>query len=169
MPGEFFDDGLHNGVAACVREALARMEKAGAKIVDISLPSMRYAISAYYVLTSAEASSNLSRYDGVRYGRRAEGIDDLSALYKKTRAEGFGAEVKRRVMVGAYVLSYGYKDAYYRRAMRVRRLIADDFQRAFENATSSPGRQRRVSLLCWEKCHPAIQCKCICKTFIRCR
>lgn len=108
------------------------MQKAGAELVDVRLPAVNFAIPAYYVLTCAEASSNLSRFDGVRYGLRADNANDLLSMYEKTRAAGFGEEVKRRILVGAYVLSYGYYDAYYRRAMKVRKLVADDFARAFE-------------------------------------
>jgi aspartyl-tRNA(Asn)/glutamyl-tRNA(Gln) amidotransferase subunit A len=129
--GEFFGDGIDPAVAASAREALAALEAAGAVLVDVSLPSLPLSIPAYYVLAPAEASSNLARYDGVRYGHRAEGAADLGELYARSRAEGFGTEVKRRILAGTYVLSAGYYDAYYRRAQRVRRLIADDFARAF--------------------------------------
>ncbi|MGI9337788.1 MAG: Asp-tRNA(Asn)/Glu-tRNA(Gln) amidotransferase subunit GatA [Gammaproteobacteria bacterium] len=131
-PKQFFDEGLDGGVGGLVEDALSEMQKAGAKIIDISLPSMRYAVAAYYVLTSAEASSNLSRYDGVRYGRRAKAAGDITSLFEQSRAEGFGAEVKRRILAGAFVLSYGYRDDYYRRAMRARKRIAEEFRHAFE-------------------------------------
>jgi aspartyl-tRNA(Asn)/glutamyl-tRNA(Gln) amidotransferase subunit A len=129
--GEFFGEGIDPDVAAAAREALAALEAAGAVLVDVSLPTLPLSIPAYYVLAPAEASSNLARYDGVRYGHRAERAADLSELYARSRAEGFGTEVKRRILAGTYVLSAGYYDAYYRRAQRVRRLIADDFARAF--------------------------------------
>ena len=131
VPREFFADGLRAEVGDCVWGAAKQLEKLGAKIREVSLPNMQYAIAAYYVLTCAEASSNLSRYDGVRYGLRVGKDQDLAGMYAQTRAAGFGAEVKRRILIGAYTLSYGYYDAYYRRAMRARKLIADDFARAF--------------------------------------
>jgi aspartyl-tRNA(Asn)/glutamyl-tRNA(Gln) amidotransferase subunit A len=129
---EYFGAGVAPAVAEATRAALAVLERAGAILVDVSLPTLAHAIPAYYVLAPAEASSNLARYDGVRYGHRARDAQSLEALYRRTRAEGFGAEVQRRILVGTYVLSTGYYDAYYRRAQRVRRLIADDFIRAFE-------------------------------------
>jgi aspartyl-tRNA(Asn)/glutamyl-tRNA(Gln) amidotransferase subunit A len=131
VPKEFFAAGLSADVAQRVREAIAVYEKNGATIVDISLPRTALAIPAYYVIAPAEASSNLSRFDGVRYGHRATDYGDLTDMITKSRTEGFGAEVKRRILTGAYVLSHGYFDAYYLQAQRVRRLIADDFQRAF--------------------------------------
>ena len=132
VPEDFFGDGLDSQTGARVQEALAEMEKAGATLKSIKLPSFDFAVPAYYVLTCAEASSNLSRFDGVRYGMRAEG-DNLQAMYENTRAAGFGDEVKRRILVGAYVLSDGYYDAYYRRAAKVRKLIARDFATAFQS------------------------------------
>jgi aspartyl-tRNA(Asn)/glutamyl-tRNA(Gln) amidotransferase subunit A len=131
VPKEFFADGLSADVAQRVREAIAVYEKNGATIVDISLPRTALAIPAYYVIAPAEASSNLSRFDGVRYGHRAADYGDLTDMITNSRTEGFGAEVKRRILTGAYVLSHGYFDAYYLQAQRVRRLIAEDFQRAF--------------------------------------
>jgi len=131
VPETFFGDGLDEGVALRVREALAELESLGATLVPIELPNQRYGISAYYVIAPAEASSNLSRFDGVRFGRRCEAPVDLQDLYTRSRAEGFGAEVQRRILIGTHVLSAGYYDAYYRRAQQVRRLIADDFERAF--------------------------------------
>jgi aspartyl-tRNA(Asn)/glutamyl-tRNA(Gln) amidotransferase subunit A len=128
---EWFGEGVDPAVAAQVRAALARLEAAGARLVDVALPTLVHAIPAYYVIAPAEASSNLARYDGVRYGHRAADPADLADLYTRTRAEGFGAEVKRRILLGTFVLSSGYYDAYYRQAQRVRRLIADDFVRAF--------------------------------------
>lgn len=132
LPAEFFGGGLDSAVAASVQAALAELEKAGARLVDVALPSSENSIPCYYIIAPAEASSNLSRFDGVRYGFRAGEFDGLTEMYEKTRAEGFGAEVKRRIMVGAYVLSAGYYDAYYMKALKLRRLIADDFARAFE-------------------------------------
>ena len=129
---EFFGEGLESQTGALARQALDTLQKIGAKIKTVKLPSVAYAIPAYYVLTCAEASSNLSRYDGVRYGQRVD-ADDLIGMYEKTRAAGFGAEVKRRILVGTYVLSYGYYDAYYRRAANVRKLIARDFNEAFKD------------------------------------
>jgi aspartyl-tRNA(Asn)/glutamyl-tRNA(Gln) amidotransferase subunit A len=114
-----------------VRAAIAWFEEQGARTVPIELPNTRLAVPVYYVLAPAEASSNLSRYDGVRYGHRAKDYADLADMYRRTRAEGFGAEVKRRILVGTYVLSHGYYDAYYLKAQQVRRLIARDFAAAF--------------------------------------
>lgn len=131
VPQDFFGEGLDAAVGARVQEALAELEKAGAVLKNITLPQCEFAVPAYYVLTSAEASSNLSRFDGVRYGRRAAAPEGLRDMYERTRAEGFGDEVKRRILVGAYVLSFGYYDAYYRRAAKVRQLIARDFAEAF--------------------------------------
>lgn len=127
-----FGVGVDGKVASVVREALAEFERQGATLVDIELPNAALAIPAYYVIAPAEASSNLSRYDGVRYGHRCENPTSLDDLYERSRAEGFGAEVQRRIFIGTYVLSAGYYDAYYRRAQQVRRLIANDFDAAFE-------------------------------------
>ncbi|MCC7059358.1 MAG: Asp-tRNA(Asn)/Glu-tRNA(Gln) amidotransferase subunit GatA [Burkholderiaceae bacterium] len=132
LPREFFGDGLAADVRSALEQALAQLRALGATVLEVSLPQTELAIPAYYVIAPAEASSNLSRYDGVRYGHRAAHYDDLHDMYCRTRAEGFGAEVKRRVLVGAYVLSEGYYDAYYLQAQKLRRLIADDFRRAFE-------------------------------------
>lgn len=132
LPKEFFEDGLSADVAKAVEAAIEEYKKLGAKIVEINLPNSKLAVPCYYVLAPAEASSNLSRYDGVRYGYRAPEYDNLEDMYKKTRAQGFGAEVKRRIMIGTYALSSGYYDAYYMKAQKLRRLIADDFDRAFE-------------------------------------
>lgn len=132
VPKEFFSAGLATDVEQAVRAALAEYEKLGATLVEISLPKTELSIPVYYVIAPAEASSNLSRFDGVRYGHRAADYRDLEDMYKKSRAEGFGAEVKRRILVGAYVLSHGYYDAYYLQAQRIRRLIAQDFAAAFE-------------------------------------
>jgi aspartyl-tRNA(Asn)/glutamyl-tRNA(Gln) amidotransferase subunit A len=132
LPKEFFGEGLHDDVRAALESAFERLRALGATLVDVSLPQTELAIPAYYVIAPAEASSNLSRFDGVRYGHRAENPSDLANLYRRSRAEGFGAEVKRRILIGAYVLSQGYYDAYYLQAQKLRRLIADDFSRAFE-------------------------------------
>jgi aspartyl-tRNA(Asn)/glutamyl-tRNA(Gln) amidotransferase subunit A len=131
VPREHFGEGLADDVARAVRAALTVYETLGARLVEISLPSTPLAVPAYYVIAPAEASSNLSRYDGVRYGYRAPEYADLLDMYCKTRAQGFGAEVKRRILTGTYVLSHGYYDAYYLQAQRVRRLIARDYERAF--------------------------------------
>ncbi|MEC5215998.1 aspartyl-tRNA(Asn)/glutamyl-tRNA(Gln) amidotransferase subunit A [Actimicrobium sp. GrIS 1.19] len=131
VPREYFGEGLAPDVEQAVRAALAEYEKLGATLVDISLPKTALSIPVYYVIAPAEASSNLSRFDGVRYGHRAEHYGDLSDMYKRTRAEGFGEEVKLRILVGAYVLSHGYYDAYYLQAQKIRRLIAEDFKQAF--------------------------------------
>ncbi|TYC60776.1 Asp-tRNA(Asn)/Glu-tRNA(Gln) amidotransferase subunit GatA [Zoogloea oleivorans] len=131
LPTEFFADGMSDDVRAAVEAALAEYRKLGAVTVDVSLPNARLAIPAYYVIAPAEASSNLSRFDGVRYGHRAAEYGDLNDMYCKSRAQGFGAEVKRRILVGTYVLSHGYYDAYYIKAQKLRRLIAQDFAAAF--------------------------------------
>jgi len=128
---EYFGAGVDGGVAEVVRESLRELEKRGATLVDIVLPNAHLAIPAYYVIAPAEASSNLARYDGVRYGHRCAAPKSLEDLYTRSRAEGFGAEVQRRILVGTYALSAGYYDAYYLRAQRVRRLIANDFAAAF--------------------------------------
>ncbi len=131
LPKEYFGDGVDADVAARVREAIRWYEGQGAKVVEITLPNTHLAVPVYYVLAPAEASSNLSRFDGVRYGHRAAEYADLYEMYCKSRAEGFGAEVKRRILVGAYVLSHGYYDAYYLQAQKIRRLIARGFTDAF--------------------------------------
>jgi aspartyl-tRNA(Asn)/glutamyl-tRNA(Gln) amidotransferase subunit A len=131
LPREFFPAGLSADVDGAVRNALAELEKLGATLVDVSLPRTELSIPVYYIIAPAEASSNLSRFDGVKFGHRAAEYTDLLDMYKKTRAEGFGAEVKRRIMIGTYVLSHGYYDAYYLQAQKLRRMIADDFQRCF--------------------------------------
>jgi aspartyl-tRNA(Asn)/glutamyl-tRNA(Gln) amidotransferase subunit A len=133
VPREFVGDGLADDVRAAVMQGLDVLRGLGASIVEISLPKTELAIPAYYVIAPAEASSNLSRFDGVRYGHRAADYADLNDMYRRTRAEGFGAEVKRRILIGAYVLSHGYYDAYYLQAQKLRRLIADDFRAAFES------------------------------------
>ena len=131
LPKEYFADGVEPDVAARVREAVAWFESQGAKTVEITLPNTALAVPVYYVIAPAEASSNLSRFDGVRYGYRAQEYADLNDMYRRTRAEGFGTEVKRRILIGTYVLSHGYYDAYYLQAQKVRRLIAKDFADAF--------------------------------------
>jgi aspartyl-tRNA(Asn)/glutamyl-tRNA(Gln) amidotransferase subunit A len=131
LPRQFFGAGCAPDVLATVHAALAEYEKLGATLVDINLPLTELSIPVYYVIAPAEASSNLSRFDGVRYGHRAAQYSDLTEMYKKSRAEGFGDEAKRRIMIGAYVLSAGYYDAYYLKAQKIRRLIAQDFQSAF--------------------------------------
>jgi aspartyl-tRNA(Asn)/glutamyl-tRNA(Gln) amidotransferase subunit A len=133
LPKEHFAEGLNADVEQQVRAALAVFESLGATLVDISLPNSHLSIPAYYVIAPAEASANLSRYDGVRYGYRCDKPKDLEDLYKRSRSEGFGTEVKRRIMVGTYALSAGYYDAYYIKAQKVRRLIKDDFTRAFQD------------------------------------
>ncbi|TFY98363.1 Asp-tRNA(Asn)/Glu-tRNA(Gln) amidotransferase subunit GatA [Ramlibacter humi] len=131
VPKEFFGEGLAADVREAIDAALRQYEKLGAKRVEISLPRTELSIPVYYIIAPAEASSNLSRFDGVKFGHRAKQYGDLIDMYKKTRAEGFGDEVKRRIMIGTYVLSHGYYDAYYLQAQKIRRMIADDFKRAF--------------------------------------
>jgi len=131
IPKEFFGEGLAGDVRAAIDAALKDYERMGAKLVEISLPRTELSIPVYYIIAPAEASSNLSRFDGVKFGHRAKDYTELLDMYKKTRAEGFGDEVKRRIMIGTYVLSHGYYDAYYLQAQKIRRMIADDFQNAF--------------------------------------
>jgi aspartyl-tRNA(Asn)/glutamyl-tRNA(Gln) amidotransferase subunit A len=132
VPQEYFGPGLDPEVRACVENALKLLEKDGHTIVSISLPHTEYAVATYYIVATAEASANLARYDGVRYGFRAQPCDDVLDMYARTRAQGFGSEVKRRIILGTYVLSSGYYDAYYLRAQKVRTLIRNDFKAAFE-------------------------------------
>ena len=132
VPKEHFGGGLAAEVGKAIEAALAQLEKLGAKRVPVNLPSSGLSVPAYYVIAPAEASSNLSRFDGVRYGHRAKEYRDLADMYFRTRAEGFGAEVRRRILIGTYVLSHGYYDAYYLKAQKIRRLIADDFVAAFK-------------------------------------
>jgi len=132
VPKEHFGEGLASDVRKAVDEALGQLGKLGAKRIDVELPNSGLSVPAYYVIAPAEASSNLSRFDGTRYGYRARDYDDLADMYRKTRAEGFGAEVRRRILIGTYVLSHGYYDAYYLKAQKVRRLIANDFAEAFK-------------------------------------
>jgi aspartyl-tRNA(Asn)/glutamyl-tRNA(Gln) amidotransferase subunit A len=131
LPKEFFGEGLDGRTGAVIEAALEEYTRLGAKLTGISLPHVGYSVPVYYVVAPAECSSNLSRYDGVRYGHRAADAKDLEDLYKRTRGEGFGAEVKRRIMIGTYALSAGYYDAYYLKAQQVRRLIREDFLKAF--------------------------------------
>jgi aspartyl-tRNA(Asn)/glutamyl-tRNA(Gln) amidotransferase subunit A len=132
LPSEFFADGVAPDVARAVDAAISKFKTLGCETVEVTLPNMRLSVPVYYVLAPAEASSNLARYDGVRYGYRTPEYRNLEEMYEKTRAEGFGAEVKRRILIGTYVLSHGYYDAYYIRAQKLRRLIAQDFERAFD-------------------------------------
>jgi len=131
VPRDWFGPGLASGIGDAVQVALAELQRQGCTLVDIDLPASAHAIPAYYVIAPAEASSNLSRFDGVRFGHRAADYRNLDELYERSRAEGFGPEVKRRILIGSYVLSHGYYDAYYLQAQKVRRLIAEDFTRAF--------------------------------------
>lgn len=132
LPKEYFGDGLNNDVAAAIQDAVKEFEKLGAQVKEISLPNLNLSIPSYYVIAPSEASSNLSRFDGVRYGYRCEEPKDLMDMYKRSRGEGFGKEVQKRIMVGTYALSEGYYDAYYLKAQRIRRLIKEDFVKAFE-------------------------------------
>ena len=132
LPKEYFGEGLDPGVAASIQEAIKVYEGLGASVHDISLPNSPLSVPVYYVVAPAECSSNLARFDGVRYGHRCSEPKDLADLYQRSRAEGFGAEVQRRIMIGTYVLSAGYYDAYYLKAQQIRHLISDDFRRAFE-------------------------------------
>jgi aspartyl-tRNA(Asn)/glutamyl-tRNA(Gln) amidotransferase subunit A len=132
VPKEYFAQGLDPGVKSAVLSAVDKLKSLGGEPVDVSMPHTEYAIAAYYIIATAEASSNLARYDGVKYGFRKPDAQDLREMYKDTRSEGFGAEVKRRIMLGNYVLSSGYYDAYYKKAQQVRSLIAEDFKKAFE-------------------------------------
>ena len=132
IPKEYFGEGLDSEVAKVVQDAIKALEKDGHSFVEISLPLSDKGIAVYYIVACAEASSNLARYDGVKYGLRENGNGDLMSMYSTTRAQGFGAEVKRRIMLGTYVLSSGYYDAYYRKASKVRELIRQDFEKAFK-------------------------------------
>jgi len=132
LPKEYFGEGLDADVAQAIEAAIDEYRKLGAEVVEISLPNTHLAVPAYYVVAPAECSSNLSRFDGVRFGYRCEEPKDLVDLYTRSRGEGFGAEVKRRIMIGTYALSAGYYDAYYLKAQKIRRLISDDFRKAFE-------------------------------------
>jgi aspartyl-tRNA(Asn)/glutamyl-tRNA(Gln) amidotransferase subunit A len=131
LPKQYFTEQLNPAIADAIRTAVGEMEKLGAVVKEIELPNSELALSAYYVIAPAEASTNLSRFDGVRYGYRCENPKDLEDLYKRSRSEGFGEEVKRRIMIGTYALSAGYYDAYYRKAQKIRRLVKEDFAQAF--------------------------------------
>lgn len=133
IPVEFFKEGLDSGVRDSVNEAIKVLKENGAEVKECSLPLSEYALAAYYIISSAEASSNLARFDGIRFGHRAKNFEDVSDLYCKSRSEGFGKEVKRRIMLGTYVLSAGYYDAYYKKALKVRKLIKEDFERVFKD------------------------------------
>jgi aspartyl-tRNA(Asn)/glutamyl-tRNA(Gln) amidotransferase subunit A len=128
---EYFGEGLDREVRAAVESAIQKLASLGCEIVEVSLPHTKYAIPAYYIIATAEASANLARFDGVRYGFRAQGVKSLSEMYRRTRDQGFGTEVKRRIMLGTYALSAGYYDAYYLKAQQVRTLLAQDFEEAF--------------------------------------
>ncbi len=132
LPKEYFSDALNKEIRSSIDKKINQLKKGGAEIVEVSLPHSEYTISTYYILATAEASSNLARYDGARYGFRSSKVSDLNSMYTKSRSEGFGDEVKRRIMLGTYVLSSGYYDAYYRKAQQVRRLIQNDFNDAFK-------------------------------------
>lgn len=133
LPKEYFAKGMSQDVESVIDKALAEYRKLGAETIEVALPNAPLSIPVYYVLAPAEASSNLSRFDGVRYGHRAESYTDLADMYRKSRAEGFGPEVKRRILIGTYVLSHGYYDAYYIKAQKLRRLIAQDFAEAYQH------------------------------------
>ena len=128
IPKEYFIEGIDQEVNAAIQKTIGVIEKCGGKCVDISLPHTQYCLAVYYIIAPAEASSNLARYDGVKYGLRVSDGRDLLDMYKKTRMQGFGAEVKRRIMIGTYALSAGYYDAYYIKAQKIRRLISEDFK-----------------------------------------
>ncbi|ABI59838.1 MULTISPECIES: Asp-tRNA(Asn)/Glu-tRNA(Gln) amidotransferase subunit GatA [Nitrosomonas] len=158
LPKEFFAEGMSSDVSSAVEAALAEYRKLGATFVEVSLPNSKLAVPVYYVLAPAEASSNLSRFDGVRYGHRAAQYANLEDLYAKTRAEGFGDEVKRRILIGTYVLSHGYYDAYYLQAQKLRRLIAEDFKKAFEQCDLIMGpTSPTVAFNIGERCNDPIQ------------
>lgn len=159
LPREYFGEGIDPAVRKTIEQAVARLESGGAEIVDISLPHTEYAVATYYILATAEASSNLSRFDGVRYGNRVEKPGDILDLYRRSREQGFGPEVKRRIILGTYVLSSGYYDAYYSRAQKVRTLVRRDFQDAFQqvDAILSPVSPNAAPLLGADKDDPLQQ------------
>lgn len=158
LPKEYFDQGLSDEVAHAVKQAIDEYQKLGASIIEVSLPNAKLSIPVYYVIAPAEASSNLSRFDGVRYGYRAEQYVNLDDMYKKTRAQGFGQEVKRRILIGTYVLSHGYYDAYYIKAQKLRRLIANDFTDIFKQCDVLMGPTTpTVAFGLGEKCDDPIQ------------
>ena len=147
LPKEYFGEGADADVQTALQSVIDLLKAQGAETVEVSLPQTSLSIPAYYVLASAEASTNLSRFDGVRYGHRAAQFGDLEEMYSNTRAEGFGSEVKRRIMIGTYVLSHGYYDAYYLKAQKLRRLVANDFRRPLVNVISFWRRLRRLPRL----------------------
>jgi aspartyl-tRNA(Asn)/glutamyl-tRNA(Gln) amidotransferase subunit A len=158
VPGEYFGDGIDAGVRKNVEAAIGKLASQGAEIVPISLPHTAHAVATYYIIAPAEASSNLSRFDGIRYGRRAAGAGDILDLYKKSREQGFGAEVKRRIILGTYVLSSGYYDAYYSRAQKARTLIRRDFEQAFQQVDAivspvAPTPARRIGAFAGDPLH----------------
>jgi aspartyl-tRNA(Asn)/glutamyl-tRNA(Gln) amidotransferase subunit A len=159
LPKEYFGDGIDPAVRATVEKAIAGLESQGAEIVELSLPHTEYAVATYYIIAPAEASSNLSRFDGVRYGNRVEKPEDVLDVYRRSREQGFGPEVKRRIILGTYVLSSGYYDAYYNRAQKVRTLIRRDFQNAYQNvdAILSPVTPTAAPLLGADKDDPLQQ------------
>jgi aspartyl-tRNA(Asn)/glutamyl-tRNA(Gln) amidotransferase subunit A len=159
LPKEYFGDGIHPAVREKIDHTVKGLNSAGAEIVEISLPHTEYAVATYYILATAEASSNLSRFDGIRYGNRVENPDDVLDLYRRSRAQGFGPEVKRRIILGTYVLSSGYYDAYYNRAQKVRTLIRQDFLNAYEkvDAIISPVSPNAAPLLGADKDNPLQQ------------
>ncbi|HNK86890.1 MAG TPA: Asp-tRNA(Asn)/Glu-tRNA(Gln) amidotransferase subunit GatA [Nitrosomonas sp.] len=158
LPKEYFEQGLSDEVAHAVKQAIDEYQKLGANIIEVSLPNAKLSIPVYYVIAPAEASSNLSRFDGVRYGYRAEQYINLDDMYKKTRAQGFGQEVKRRILIGTYVLSHGYYDAYYIKAQKLRRLIANDFTDVFKQCDVLMGPTTpTVAFDLGEKCDDPIQ------------
>lgn len=167
VPQEWFGDGLRDDVAGAIRAALAEFERLGARLVSISLPHVQYCIPCYYVIAMSEASSNLARFDGVRYGYRCENPKDLHDLYTRSRGEGFGTEVKRRIMIGTYALSAGYYDAYYLKAQKIRRLIAQDFRAAFNQCNVVAGPVARPPLSNSAPT-PATRCRCTWKTSTPC-
>jgi len=148
LPREYFGAGAEPDIVDAIETAIAGFRSLGATTVEVSLPNVDHSLPVYYVISPAEASSNLARFDGVRYGHRAAKYDDLTDMYKKTRAEGFGAEVKRRILIGTYVLSHGYYDAYYLKAQQVRRLIADDFRKAYQRCDVIAGPTSPTTAFC---------------------
>ena len=159
LPKEYFGDGIHPAVREKIDHTVKGLNAAGAEIVEISLPHTEYAVATYYILATAEASSNLSRFDGIRYGNRVDNPDDVLDLYRRSRAQGFGPEVKRRIILGTYVLSSGYYDAYYNRAQKVRTLIRHDFLDAYKkvDAIISPVSPNAAPLLGADKDNPLQQ------------
>jgi aspartyl-tRNA(Asn)/glutamyl-tRNA(Gln) amidotransferase subunit A len=158
LPREYFSQSLSPEIAAAIRAAAHRLETMGAQVDEVSLEGLDYALPAYYVISSAEASSNLSRFDGVRYGFRAQDAQDIHSLYKRSRSQGFGPEVQRRILLGSFVLSAGYYDAYYKKALQARTLLKQAFDRIFETYDA---------ILSWGK-RPRIPWRCIWETYTRC-